>query len=89
MARNSYLMERQAAPTDPKYLSDVSEFHYRALLSTREPIAGRWCDMAFSYSGDLRISEEELNNKEKFKQADFRAVRPQLDIALSLGFSGK
>lgn len=72
---------------DPSYIQDIGDFHFRALTCARATmLPARWKRAVASYVGDLRISEAELHDEVKFKAAYARAVRPQLDVARSIGF---
>lgn len=72
---------------DPSYIEEIGDFHFRALTCARTTmLPARWKRAVASYVGDLRIAEAELDDKNKFKAAYARAVRPQLDVARSVGF---
>lgn len=72
---------------DPSYLPSVSDLHFRALSCARSQMEHQvWQRIASSYVSDLRIPEDDLLDPQKFAKAYSQAIRPQLEIARSLGF---
>jgi hypothetical protein len=74
---------------DPAYLPAVVDLHHRALVASRPVLEGReWDRVASAYVGDLRMPEADILDVDALYRAYDQAVRPQLDIARSIGFVG-
>jgi hypothetical protein len=74
---------------DLAYMPAVVDLHHRALVASRPAMGPReWDRVSSIFVGDLRMPEADILDGAALNRAYDQAVRPQIDIARSIGFVG-